>query len=977
MFRRIIAFILLSACLASISSAQKSIEGIITDASNGDVLIGVLVMIPKTDLQTSSDLNGYFKLEAPEESTHILVSYPGYINQKVKVITGERLNIKLVEDLFRTEIVSTGYGSLKQAEVASAISKIEPDQFNQGNINNTFEAIQGRVAGLSIYNRGGDLHRDPIIRLRGISTIGANAQPLIVIDGIVGASIHNLDPNDIAAINILKDGSAAAIYGSRGSSGVILITTKIGSKNSKVTTTYDAYVASSTVARKVNVMDRDDYLAAGGPDLGGETNWQDEVLRTGISTTHNLSIAGGSSKTAYRFSMNYRGIEGILKKSDYDQFNARGRIQHQALKDKLRIDFNMALTNRESNFSFEEVFQYAPIFHPSAPIRFNNGAFFQPILFDNYNPVAILDLNKNDGNRRILNFNIQTAYDFNDNFKGVINYSQQYIDNKQDEYYSSSSFFRGFYRGGLARRYVDTDNFTLLEAYAQYKKQHENLDLQIDAGYSYQEEDFQSIFLELGDFPSDDPGYDILETSADLLNGASSGLGIQSFTSPKEKIIAFFGRVNLNFNEVFTVGASLRREGSSKLGEDNRWGNFAALNLQMDLKHYLGMRKWDALKFRIGYGVTGSLPTESGLAQDLYAYSFTNGGTVSFVRAGNPDLKWEEKSELDIGFDFALKGYKLKGSIDYYSRKVDDFLREKRVETTVYGTDSRYENGGSLRTRGFELSLQYEQFADKLLRWTPSLIISSYKTVLQEFDEEISFRGFVGPGCGCFGVNRIAESEELGQIWGTVFSGVDADGQPIFKDLNGDGLVITDAGSALQDRGDFQQLGQAIPALELGFNNTFTYKNWDFNAFFRGAFGHSLVNTFRINYEPISPGSIASYNRVVTDLAPEGLEVARFSSLYVEKADFIKLDNITLGYSFDFNGSTAFERIRTFISVQNAFVITNYTGLDPDPVLQDISESQNGFVNQYFANDPLTMGIDRRNTPYSARTYTFGINVEF
>ena len=958
------------------SFAQRTVTGKVTASDDGSAIPGVNILEKGTSNGTTSDADGNYSISVGSDAT-LVFTFVGFATQEVQVGNQTTINVALNSDVTAlSEIVVTGYGSQDKKEITSSVVSLTTKEFNQGNINDATQLLQGKVPGLSIYNRGGNPNSAATIRLRGISTVGANTQPLVVIDGVIGASLDNVDPNDIESVSVLKDGSAAAIYGSRGSSGVILVTTKRGSSRGGVGVSYNGYVSAATVLRNQPVMSASEYVDAGGNDLGSVTDWQDEVTRTGITNVHNIAISGGTQQTTFRMSTNFRQVQGILERSGFDQVNTRANLNHKTLDNKLQVDLNMSLTNRNSDFSFNEALRYAVLFNPTAPVRFDNGEFYQAILFDNFNPVAIIEQNINEGKRKNLNYNAKIDYGITDQITLTANYGQQYENNLNGEYYSRNSLFRGLNRGGLARRYTSDRSFTLFEAYGTYSNTFNKVNLDVSAGYSYQQDQFEDIFIELGNFPSDELGYRALETSGDRISGLASLVNISSSVSPKNRIIATFARFNLTFDNAIFINGSVRREGSTKLGENNRFGIFPAVGVGVDVKRYLSLNNFDALKVRVGYGITGSLPNESGLAQDLYTYNFQGGGSVSKVRDANLDLKWEQKAELNFGIDFGIGG-KLSGALDVYTRKISDFILERDVDVALYPSGRRFENAGELKTTGVELSLTYGSIDFGQIKWTPGVVLSSYKTTLESFIIDQQTRANLGaPGQNGTNMIRVAVGEEIGQIWGPVFDGVnEGNGTPIFADLNGDGQVIADQGSALLPNGDFKNLGSGIPALELGWTNQITIKNWDINAFFRGAFGHSLVNNFRAFYEPIDLGAINSYNRIKTDKAVDGLTSAQFSSLYVEKADFFKLDNLTVGYNFN-TSSKLVRSFRVYANVQNAFVITKYTGIDPEPVLQDFGSVDNGAFES-TTPDVLSPGIDRRNSYFTARTFTFGVNIGF
>ncbi|REE01567.1 SusC/RagA family TonB-linked outer membrane protein [Marinoscillum furvescens] len=961
---------------ASLWAQERTVSGTVTDADTGEPVPGANVVVKGTTTGTITDFDGNYQLSVGENTT-LVFTFVGYAPLEVAVGSRAVVDASLALDISElSEVVVVGYGSQQKKEITSSVVSLDEESFNKGNINDPSQLLQGKVPGLSVYNKGGDPNETSTIRLRGISTVGANTEPLVVIDGVIGASLNNVDPNDIETINVLKDGSAAAIYGSRGSSGVILVTTKSGKRGGGVSASYNTFVSAATVANEQPIMTPSEYIEAGGNDLGSRTDWQDEVTRTGWSNVHNLSVSGGSDKTTFRVSANYRNINGILEKSGFDQINTRASLNHYALNDRLKIGVNMSLTNRESNYSFNEALRYAVLFNPTAPIRNDQGNFFQAILFDNFNPVAILEQNINDGKRKEMNFNANLEYSLTDQLTVNANYGQQYGDDIRGEYYPRTSLFRGFNRGGLARRSVEDSRFTLFETYATYATGFSNVDLSVSAGYSFQEEEREDFYIELGDFPSDALGYYALETSGDRVTGKQL-IDVASSATPESRIIAFFGRLNMTIDNGIFLNASIRREGSTKLGKDNQWGIFPAVGAGVDLTRYLDLGTFNVFKFRAGYGVTGSLPNESGLAQDLVEYDFQEGGRARLTRAANPDLKWEEKAEINVGIDFAAAGGKLSGTIDVYNRDISDFILERTVDAAIYETDRRFENAGKLNTKGIEVALNYQVANGSKFSWTPGIVASSYKTVLEEFIIDEQMRANLGaPGQNSTSMVRVAVGEEIGQIWGPVFTGDVEDGSQVLKDVNGDGNLNTAQGNALEDDGDFEQIGKGIPDLEIGWTNQITYGNWDLNAFFRGAFGHSLVNTFRAFYEPIDPGAINSYNRIKSDKQIPEITNAQFSSLYVEKADFFRLDNITLGYNFDMSSSSSFKSVRAYFSVQNAFTITDYSGIDPDPVLQDRGTVDNGGRLE-GQPDVLSPGIDRRYNYFTARTFTLGLNVGF
>jgi TonB-dependent starch-binding outer membrane protein SusC len=970
-------------------SAQRMVSGVITDSDTKEPIIGANVSVKGTDVGTITDIDGNFSIKVNSASDVLVVSYSGFAEQEIAVGDNSTLNIGLSPDRLLDEVVVVGYGSQKEKEITSSVTSVSAKEFNKGPINDAAQLLQGKVAGLQIYNRGGDPNKNSVLRIRGLSTVGANTEPLVVIDGVIGASLQNIDPNDIEKMDVLKDGSAAAIYGSRGSSGVIIVTTKKGKKNTGATVSYNGQYGVSTRNRTIALMDAAEFKAAGGTDLGSATDWIGAVTQTGKNIVNGISVSGGEGKTTYRVSGNFRKNDAILQKSGFDQFNTRLNIGTKALNDKLSIDFNSSLTNKNQNFSFNDALRYAVINNPTSPIfgkdskfPFNSaqfGSYFETLgLFDSFNPVSILNQNENLGKRKELLYGANVGYQISDALTWNFRAASQNNSSNNREYYAPTSLYRGFAtsptRKGFAQLYDDNNNFTLYETYGTYTAGlGETSNLTVTGGYSFQENNFQSNFFSAGDFPNTGFNWsNRIETSQDLQNKGLIGINSDA---GNDKIIAFFGRANVTFDDAIFVNASLRREGSTKLGEGNKWGLFPAAGIGVDLNKYLGIAGVDQFKVRLGYGVTGSLPRENGLSKQFR--NIVNGadGSVStqLARAANPDLKWEEKGETNLGIEF--NAGRFGAVVDVYNRDIKDFILERTVDVAKYGVNRRVENAGSLNTKGIELALNYDVLRGDKVSYTTGVNLSSYKIKLTDFIQDQETRGNLGsPGQNGTNTVIVKKGEEIGNIWGPVFDKVDEKGNVLLKDLNGDGKLVVEQAKALEKDADFQILGNGIPDIEFGWTNQLSIGKWNVNAFFRGATGHSLVNSFRAFYEPrISTQS--SYNFINTSKAVAGLKDAKFSSLYVEKADFFKLDNLSISRDLGISNKY-FNNVSVSLTGNNLFVLTGYTGSDPEPSLEDFGSPSNG-ERPNLNPDVLAPGIDRRNSYFTARTVTLGVNLNF
>lgn len=971
-----------------LTQAQE-VTGTVSDA-NGP-LPGASVVVKGTVTGTQTDFDGNYTIEAGSDAT-LVFSYVGFKTAEAAVDGQSSINVTLAEDAQALEeVVVVGYGSTTRKEITTAVTSVSEEDFNQGVISEASQLLQGKVAGLSVYNRGGDPNTNATVRLRGISTIGGNAEPLVVIDGVLGQSLDNVDPSDIANITVLKDGSAAAIYGTRGSAGVILVTTKSG-KSGDFKVTYNGQFSTASIARSPAIMGRAEFLETGGADLGADTDWVSEVTRAAFTQVHNVAASGGSDKANYRVSLNFRDSEGILVNSGFQQFNARTKLSGKMLNDKLKIDFNSALTQRNKDIGFEDALRYAQVYNPTAPVLAENapfpfngpqyGGYFETLgLFDSFNPVSIANQNEWTGIVNTLNYSIDLKYAFTDNLSAQMNYGQQHIKETEEQYFATTSLFRGGaaspLRKGQANFLSRNEVTTTFEAFGTYSTPvSDKFSLKVIAGYSYQDSDNDKNQFGLGGFPdgTDFDFSDGIQYSKDLLNAGF--ITAQSERNEDDRIIAFFGRANATIDNAIYLNASIRREGSSRFGSENQWGLFPSAAIGVDLNKYLQLSNVDLFKVRLGYGVTGAQPIREGLSQITYGLNDARTGTANPDFNANPDLKWEEKQELNLGIEFNTGRF---GAVlDIYNRDVVDFI-SLQAEPADAGLPAAFtwKNAGELNTKGVELSLNYDVINSDKISYNTGLILSTNRTVLEDnngqADQVIANLG--APGQNGTPVIKVAEGERIGQIWGPRFSGeVDASGSPIMVDLNGDGEIIADQGNALAENGDFEELGNGLPTLEVGWTNQITIGKWDVNAFWRGAFGHSLVNNFRVFYEP-RVGSQSSYNFGNSELARNDIKTAQFSSYYVEKADFVKLDNLAIGYTIDVPADYL-KSIRISLAGQNLWTITNYTGVDPEPALQDFGNVANGAVRTLTGN-ALAPGIDRRYNYFSSTTFTLGVNINF
>ncbi len=967
--------------MCSSAFAQKTITGTVTDNDSKEPLIGASVLVTGTSSGTVTDLDGKYSLTLPDGAESITISYTGFSTQSFPIGANTVIDVVLSPGELLDEVVVTGYGTSKSREVTGSIVSVKAEDFNKGNVNDPTQLLQGKVAGLAIARPGANPNGGFNIRLRGLSTVGASQEPLVVIDGVLGGDLSSVDPNDIASIDVLKDGSAAAIYGTRGASGVILVTTKRGEVGTSVIN-YSGQVSVENADNLPDVYQGQEFIDAGGPDLGGEVNWFDELLQTGISQTHNLSMSGGTPTTSYRVSANYRNVDGVAKNTGFERINVRANITQKAFNDRLTVSANIASNSSDQNLGFNEAFRYATIFTPTAPViqDLNNptydqwGGYFQVDAFDYYNPVAIIEQNVREQKVKSLGSNIRGDFKVTNDLTFGMFYSYQRNNRDFSEYISKKSFWgNGLGANGLATRENNEAEDQLFRIEARYAKTFGgNLDVRVQAGYEYQDFAFQGFRAQGGDFLTDAFTYNNLGASLDFANG----LGQVSSYKNTNILISYFGRVNLNFDDRFFATASVRRDGSSRFGADEKWGIFPAVSVGADLAKITSLQGFDQLKLRVGYGVTGQNVDESLLSLQRFGpgqkFYFNGEYVPSFgpVSNANPNLKWETKTDINIGADFALGDYRWTGSFEYYSTRTTDgiFLFPVPVPPNLFGETKL--NVGEIENSGLELTLAYNGALSKgnsyQIQFTGSRWFTPTLVTLTDPISGVGIGGFrTGANLGSPGQNntplvRLEEGGPLGQFWGLINdpnNPVQENGEWNFVDVDGDGNQ--------DDIADRAVIGNGFPKYQIGLNSTFLLGKWDLNVFFRGTFGHDLLNTFRAFYE--APGQISGYNilRSSADI-PTLTDQPQFSSRHVEKADFLRLDNMTIGYTLGKlpNGFTSF---RIYANAQNLFTITNYLGPNPEP----------RFVDDGSSFGPLAPGINRRNTYFSSRAFSFGINVNF
>ena len=978
-------FLLLTLLSFSLTAlAQQKVTGKVKDSS-GEPVIGASVVVKGNNtMGTITDFDGNFMLDVPAKSV-LVISYIGYVTQEVPTAGKNSLEIVLKEDTKTLdEVVVIGYGTQRKGDVTSSVASVKADNFVKGAVKDVGQLIQGKVAGLAITNPNGDPTGSTQIRLRGTNTIGgANTAPLVLIDGIPG-ELGTVAPEDVESVDVLKDGSAAAIYGTRGTNGVILITTKQSKGVDINQVEYNGYVSTSLIAKKLDMLNADEFRTLyPDQDHGADTDWIDEISRTPVSHVHNLSLMGGNSKTNYIANLNYASRQGIMKKSDFESFQGRIEVTHRMFDDKLKLKFGLfgkknQMESTTSGGSFRGwVYGQATRRNPTDPVRNEDGTWNENVSkFEYENPLALLYEAEGNVKKTQLRYNGNIVY--NPIKDLTLSAVFSYIRDNMNRGYGETLNHISALRDGLAG-WSSVGAYTkmekLMELTAQYNKEIGAHKFSVLGGYSYNETDFEELWIDNYGFQDDYfGGWHNIGIGSALKDGKAN---IGSKKTPTN-LIGFFGRATYSFKNRYLLMGALRYEGASQLwGTDNAWGLFPSISVGWRITEEAFMKNqkiFDDLKLRVGYGVTGSQPKDPflGVAMLKYgSYAFVNGNWVQTIVPAsnpNPDLKWEEKKETNIGLDFVSWGGRLSGSIDYYNRDVDGLIYEYGVPTPPNLYNKTMANGGTMRNRGVEVLVTVVPVQNKDFEWstTGTFSLNSNKLIslsgsIFKSDYDYFNTGTVEYSGQVADSHRVQVGESIGNFYGFKVVDVDSEGRWIYEDRNGELVNYKDFTHAPEDK---HVIGNGLPKWYAGWNNTLRYKNFDLNVTMRGAFGFQIINGGRMNYENVKNSRFENRLKSVNDLvfgkhtlSPE--VEPEFNSYYVEDGDYWKIDNITLGYSFGQVGKYI-KSLRIYGSVLNALTITGYKGIDPE-----------------VSTDGLTPGYDTRDRYPSVRSFTFGVNVKF
>lgn len=939
------------------SAQQISITGTVTDTT-GEPLLGVSVTVPGTPTGVSTDLDGKFSINADAKGK-LKFSYVGYQAVEEPINNRKVINVVMEENAeVLSEVVVIGYGTMDKKELTSAISHVSEKDFLTVSSPDPKMLIQGKVPGVSITNTGaGDPNNMAGIQIRGVSSRSAGLGPLIVIDGVPGGDLSNVNVNDIASFDILKDGAASAIYGTRGSNGVVVVTTKKGSKDGAVHTSYSATLSWDKAKKELDIMSAQDYrdvrLGWGdrGVDLGGNLDWLDAVTRTGFAMQHTLTISGGNENSNYRVTADYRDANGIDLRSNREEYGARASVMHTTKGGLFTINMNVAPRIIYRDASDWGVFKDALEANPTTPLMDPNDPskyydFFGQITGSN--PVERQKLETDHADTKLLDWDgtvrlnllpllAKDGSSIHHLTTQIMFADHQYShDNTWFRPSTSTQAIHNGHEGEGSRSYSKGRTFMvewLTNYNARFADKHNVKGM---VGYSYQYERYSGFNAENKDFPNDGLGADNLGSGEWAKEEGQVMMG--SYKNDC-KLISFFGRVSYDYDGKYLFTASLRHEGSSKFGKNHKWGNFPAVSAgwRISQENFMKDITWiDDLKIRGDYGVTGnqdfgsynSISTMSGFGDYYY-----NGKYFQVWGPGNnvnPDLKWEKGKNWNIGLDFSVLNNRIYGSLNYFNRRQQDLLGNYTVPVPPNIHNETFVNVGTMKNSGFEFDLNFNVVDTKDFSYSFGVIgstmsnkfvdFSNSEYVGRDYDNRVSTQD----PYPYYTLQRIEKGQSVGNFHMWRYAGISSEGEWLVYDKDGD---IIRASQATDD--DRCIVGNGMPKFTMSTTHNFRYRNFDLALFFRGAFDYDIFNIHDFYYgtRNFTGNQLKKAYGKNFDISPNATTVV--SDYFLERGDYFKLDMITLGYTLRLPQCRFLDRVRVYGSVKNVFTLTKFSGVDP------------------------------------------------
>lgn len=971
----------------SASKGNKiKVSGIVSDPS-GEPLIGASVRSDVSAVGVSTDIDGRYEIEVPAGS-NILFSYVGYCSEKKKAEKSGVLDVTLTEDSqLLSEVVVIGYGTMDKKELTSAITHVSAKDFQSVAASDVSMLIQGKVPGLSVTNTAqGDPNSSASLQIRGVSSRSAGLGPLIVLDGVPGADLSNINPNDIASFDVLKDGAASAIYGTRGSNGVIIVTTKKGERDGNVHTTYNGQFSWDKANRDLDMMSASDFrrlrIADGDDvDLGGNEDWFGLVSQVGFRQSHTISISGGNERSNYRGSVDYRKGEGIERRGDREEYGARVVLNHMTKGGLLDINLNVAPRIVHMNLADHDVFRRAieanpttPLFDPNHPDRYYD--FTGSI--NNSNPVEAMNLIENKQELRIIDWSGTAKLNLLPLLAKDVAYGQTLSTQVTFANHNASSNISTFspstltsnIRNGIkgsAHRSTGNSRDLSFEWLANYSAYFNGHNLKAMLGYSYQYWHNDGHSSSNYDFANDGIGADNIGSG----EGAKTE-GVVNMDSYRDdaKLISFFGRLSYDWKGRYLATVSLRHEGSSKFGANHKWGNFPAFSLgwRISEESFMdGTRAWlNDLKIRGDYGVTGNQNFASYLSLDTmspYGYTMYNGQWIQTWGPNknvNPDLHWEKGKNWNIGLDFAVWNNRVYGSLNYFSRRQQDLLGNYTVPVPPYVFDQTFVNVGTMKNSGFEFDINIDAVRTRDFTYSLNIIGATQKNTFVDFSnskfvgEDYYNVAYTENPYASFYLQRIEKGHSVGSFFMFRYAGVSEDGQWLIYDKDGDIIRATQGRD--EDRA---YVGNGLPKFTLSTGHNFRYRNFDLSLFFRGAFGFDIFNIHDFYYGTRNFQGANLLNKAYGKNLPVSSTASQIvTDYFLERGDYFKLDNLTLGYTLKTPKIPYLDGFRIYGTVRNVFTITKFSGMDPSNYqVNGLTPSATGSRSYYPTTRQFILGV--------------------
>ena len=972
-FHRLLIFVAVMFFALDVS-AQTTIRGHVKDDTGEDV-IGASVVVKGTNNGTVTDFDGNFSLQCKAGAT-LVFTYIGFNPQELVAKNG--MEVTMSEDVAQlNEVVVVGYGSMAKKEISSSVVQISKDQFNQGVASDPMALIAGKVAGLNVASSA-DANPNAMtnIQVRGAGSLTASNGPLVVIDGIAGGDLRNIATQDVESITVLKDAGSAAIYGTRGANGVILVTTKKGSGTAGVTNvTYDSYVALSFQKAKPDILSTDEFRRSRrGQDYGADTDWWSEITRkSSYNLNQYISIDSSTKNGYFGLSVNYKKGNGLDIVSNREEYGGRFVGEQRVLNG--RVQFNSSLSARKvhEEWGNDGLFDTALTMNPTIPVKNPDGSYYQPNSPTNiHNPVNDLKENVSQGDRVYILGNADVKLNIlqmeQHNLNTSLSYALQYNDLKEN-FYTPSTSSESFWNGYAGRARINYQKWwtNRLEWLVNYTMTIDAHQLKAVLGYSWERSKWEQSGNENMGFVYDALSFHGIGSGSYLRDGkANLWAG-----SSESTLIGFFGRLNYNYNDMIFASASMRREGSTKFGANKKWGNFPSASLAWEITKTpfaQGLSStFQSLKPRVSYGVTGrsdfnayqSIATYSTRGAYLIENQWINGYAPSLN--ANSDLAWEKSTAFNVGLDFVAMNSRLRGSIEYFDRRSKDLLYNYTAPQPPFIYNTILVNVGTTKNTGIEVALDYDVLAKTALKWTTGINWSMGKTKLTKLSSDAYQMAYLdlyqkpGPGTSEY-FFRVEEGGEIGQFYGYEHAGIDDNGLLLIYDNNGNAVPAAQADPSYK-----RNIGNGAPKHFLSWSNSVNYKNWDLSMLFRSALGYQIFNMRKYGMGLKGAGTDNVLRTAYTDYSNVESSGGIISSYFLENGNYVKLDNVTIGYTYRPKKRELVESLRVYLTAKNVFTLTGYEGNDPSIV----------------TSTGITPGIDSNSAYPQATQLSLGITLRF